>query len=455
MEPERPRSAGRRPSFRGNSLARFASDIYGLVTAFIVATVTARVLGPSARGFYSTLALLIVLFVQVFNAGLGEAAVVLSGRDRFPLRTATRATAAVLLPLSVASVPIFVVAANAILQPASTNHRLAIVLGASAVFINVVSTTIVWFLVAEERISVVAALTALGSTVTVVTLCLFVAVYHLNASGAVLGTVCGLTVTLVGIGFCLRRSDLPLAPRWNGSYLKRAFRFGVAVQLSNLLVQMTGRLDLVLVYRLSGSGDAGRYSIALTIGSLVTSVPMAIAFASFPRLANLDEVDARTLTTQITRIGLTSALLSAVFLAVATPLALPIVFGSAYAAATAPTLVLLLGSILWSGQWLLARAAAAQGRPRSLFVSFVWSFGVMVALDLVLIRPFGIVGAAVAALVASAAGLIAAGSYYASGSWSLRDFLPRPTDVTYLVATVKDLARSGRKGPVLEGRHTG
>lgn len=433
-----------RPSFRGNSLARFAADVYGLLTSLIAATITARVLGPGARGFYATLVLLIVLFVQVFNAGLGEAAVVLAGKGRFALKTASQATTAAILPMSLGSALVFLAAATSILHPDSPNHRLAIVLASVAVFLNVLSTTIVWFLVAEERIPVVAALTAAGLTVSTLTLWLLMAHFRFNAAGAVLGTLSGLVVSTTGTLAFLRRAALPLAPRWNWDYLKAALKFGTAVQLSNILVQMTARLDLVLVYRLAGSTEAGNYSIALTVGALVTLAPMAFAFVSFPRLAHLKEFEARSFTTRLTRIGLASAFLSAVILAAATPLIIPILFGTEYTAAIGPTLVLIASGIFWSGQWLLARAAAAQGHTAPLFVSFSLSFVMMVILDIVLIPHWGMRGAAFAALVSSVVGLGVVARYYALSSWPLSGFLPRFSDAASMVTMLRDLVRSWR-----------
>jgi O-antigen/teichoic acid export membrane protein len=231
-------------------------------------------------------------------------------------------------------------------------------------------------------------------------------------------------------------------------------RFGAVVQLANLLVQMTGRLDLLFVYRIAGSAPAGRYSVALTLGALVGSIPMAIAFTSFPVLPKLPDAEAAGMIAGLFRIGVAASLFCAVVLGVTLPFLLPVVFGSAYRGAIAPSLLLVPGGVLWSGQWILCRAAAARGRPRSLFVSFSASFFLMVALDLMLIGPFGINGAATASLISSAVGFLISAIYYLREGGHGRPLIPRLGDAVRFVTTVREMVASARRRGPVEGPAT-
>ena len=93
---------------------------------------------------------------------------------------------------------------------------------------------------------------------------------------------------------------------------------------------------------------------------------------------------------------------------------------------------------------MLCRAAAARDRPRALFVSFSSSFSIMIALDLLLIGPMGITGAAVASLVSSVAGFVVALVYYRQlgGAWRL--LIPRPTDAALMITTLRHMVASAR-----------
>ena len=436
-------------SLRGNSIARLVADLLGIVFALVAATVTARLLGPAGKGYYSSLVLLTGLFVQLFSAGLGEAAIVLSGRGRASLQGAASATAFAVVPLSVAGALLFFLIARFFVPTPTGDPSIAPVFAALMVGVIVLYTTSVSFLVAKERLVPVAAASVLSNGATTVLVWLFLAVFHLGAAGALLAAVLGsgsaLLVTLV----LIRRSGLSLRPQWDASYLKRATRFGAALQFSNLLVLLTARIDLVLVYRLSTAAEAGSYSIALTVGSLVGAVPIAISYASFPRLSLLGEREAGALTAQVFRVGIASALVAAAGLAVVTPFAVPIVFGQPYAGAVGPTLLLIPGGVLWSAQWLLCRAAAARGAPAALLVSFAVGFSIMVSLDLVLIPPLGAMGAALASLVAPCVGVTIAWLFHRKLTPGWRVFVPRASDFVSFVATIRGMV--GRVG----GRSSG
>ena len=431
------------PSLRKNVAARYTADIYDLATSLVAATITARVLGPSGRGFYASLILLTVLLVQLFGAGLGEAAVVLPERRR-EHQGAVPATVAAIVPLALAGSVVFAAVGALLLDVETSDEQVALALGALLVLLNTVSSTFAWFLISRERLVTLAVVAIVWQTVTTVSLYVLTVVEDTAIAGSVLASLLGLASGFLLLIRALAREGISLKPAWSGNYLRAAARFGLAVQLSNLLVQMAGRLDLLFVYRIAGSAAAGRYSIALTIGTLSASIPTAVAHASFPRLAKLSDEEAKELTAGIFRASILAAAACSLALMVLTPFAVPLVFGSAYEAAVVPALILVPGGILWSGQWILCRAAAARGTPRPLVVSFGTSFGTMVVLDLLLIEPFGLVGAAVATLASSVIGLAIAVVYLLRSGWTVRPLIPQVSDVALILATLRQILSSLR-----------
>lgn len=446
------------PSLKGNSVARLVSDVWALLMSLVAATVTARLLGPSGKGFYSTLVLLAAVFMQLFGAGLGEAAVVFGNSGRFPLRRAVGAAMTPILPFSVIGAVAFAVGAGLILRPHTSEDHLAILFGGALVGVMILYIAAGWFLLAQERVVWLAVLATVMATLTTGGLWLFMAVAHLGSAGAVLGTLVAGTTVLIASAVLLHRVNLLPRPGWVRGFLRPAVRFGAQLQLSDLLVTLTGRLDLVLVYRLRDSTTAGSYSVALTIGALVAMVPIVIAYVVYPRLARIDEVEARRITTQAFRLGMVFAAGIAGALALLTPLAVPAIFGSAYRGATVPTLVLLPGGVLMSGQWLLCRAAAARGKPKALSMSFLASFVTMIALDFLLIPSFGAVGAAIGALASSIVGIGISFYYYVRWGWQISSFMPNGSDVDLLMSTMRHarsiVASSTRTGAHHRGRRS-
>lgn len=422
------------PSLRWNSVARIVSDTWTLVMSLVAATVTARLLGLAGKGFYSTLLLLAGAFIQVFGAGLGEAALVLAGQGRFALRHAAEATATAIVPFALAGGAIFVVTSRIILQPSTADERTAVLFGGGLVATMVLYGTAVSFLLAQERLTWVAGLAVILATLTTVAIWFLTAGFHLGSAGAILGSLLAAAACLVGGLALLRRVGILGIPRWSPGFLRPAARLGAQLQLSSLLVTLTARVDLVMVYRLRDPSTAGAYSVALTVGALVGIIPIAVSYALFPRLAWVGEDEAQALTAQMFREGMALGAVLGVALALTTPFVVPRLFGTGYRGAIVPTLVLLPAGLFSSAQWLLARALAARGRPRSLWVSFAVNFSTMVLIDLVLIPLAGATGAGLGSLVACAVGFITAAWYYRDSGLHWRDFLPCRADVAHLLS---------------------
>jgi len=445
-------------SLRRNSVARLAAEACALASGFIISAITARLLGPSGKGFYSSLLLLSGIFVSWFSAGLGDSAIVLLGQRRAAVREAAGATMATAMAFSVAGALTMFVTAHLVLHINSENDDLAIVFACVLVLIHVPALMMVAFLNSMERIVAVAAIYMAYSTVTTIGVWAFASLTNLGVAGAVLANVAGNVVMLIAILLLLARAAVPLRPRWRPGYLRPALRIGAAFQISNLLVLATGRLDLLFVYRIGGSASAGQYSVALTIGIIVGTIPLALTYASFPRLANLDEAPARALTAQVFRLGVLVVALAAAVLALFTPVVIHLLFGSAFQGAVMPSLILIVGGVFMSGQWLLSRASAARGSPAALCASFATSVLVMVALDLVLILPYGEVGAAAADVAGAVAGLAVSVWFYRGKGWNGRDFVPGRADLKSLCGVVSDalsaaLGRRPSRAPGQAGPH--
>ena len=436
------------PSLRKNSVARLFSDSWSLVMSLGAATLTARLLGVAGKGFYSSLILLAGALIQVFSAGFGEAALVLVGQGRFSLRTAASATIAPILPLAALGTGVCIVVARVVLRPVSADAKAAVIFAALTVGVMVCYTTVVSLLLAREQLVTVASLTILLATLTTGSLGLFVGLLHEGIRGAVFGGFLGAAGTLAAALVSLGRAELLTRPRWDPNFIRPAVRLGSQMQLSNLLVTLTARVDLIMVYRLSSPSAAGKYSVALTLEALVGVIPIAISYALFPRLAWVGEEEARSLTAQMFRVGILVTVALTLVLAAITPFVLPLAFGSAFRGAIVPTLALLPAGALTAGQWLLARAAAARGRPTALWVSFAVNFVIMVSADFVLIPLLGATGAGLGSLIACAAGFATCALCYRGTGVGWRQFIPGRADVA-AVASMGEMFRGRLPVPQL------
>lgn len=273
---------------------------------------------------------------------------------------------------------------------------------------------------------------ACGAVATLLATAILVPLLDLGVVGAVLAVGVG---GGVGLGTCwafLPRS-YRRSPQLRAAYLSRGIRMGLWFEASNLITIAAGRIDLLVVLALLGEASAGRYSVALTVGAIVALVPLALSYATFPRIAYSDAEAARHLALRSWRVSGVAALATGAVLAVATPFVIPIAFGSAFQGAVIPSLLLILGSALAGGQWTLARALAAEGRPRMLLGSFTLSLLTMVTLDLLLIPVWGLSGAAIASAIGNFLGILFCMHVFRAQGATRREFIPTAGDVVDVV----------------------
>ena len=428
-----------RPSLARNSTARLGALLAVLGFGFATSVMTARWLGPSGKGTLSALSFMgDVFFFFICLMGLGEAGIVLVAKKEVTLQ---RALSASLLPLLATGC----VGATALLLvsiPADWSSILpAVVLQGVVLMLALYMHLFQDLLHARERFVTTSLLSSTRVFVTAVMTGVILSVTDFGIEGAVAAGLCGVLVNLGGQVRALRGMGLSFAPVWDRTYLFLALKLGVLMQAAFLLMAMSQRADQLLVYALAGTRDGGLYAVALSLGILPASVPSALSHASFPRLANVDDEEVWPLTAQIVRIGLIGGGLTFVVLAALAPLLTPVVFGADYRHSVIPAIVLMFGGLVWSMQWILARAWAARGRPMLLLLSFVVSVVVMLGLDVVLLPPWGLTGAAIASVAGSLAGLVVCVIAYRRSSVGFRAALlvPRGDDIRFLWQHGRDL----------------
>lgn len=434
------------PSLAINSVSRLAADVAGLVLGMVAAVITARWLGPAGKGVLSTLTFLAGIFMLACTAGLGDAAIVQINTRKVSFEHSARVTLLTVLALSLLGALLFLLIVWLTLPDIWEGSRSATLVSALSIPVATYFTVLTQVINARERIVLTSAAALLSAGVSAIGLLVLVVVLDRDVVGAV---VAGLIGTCAGVALLLalmpsRRSAVLLA--WDSSYLRRVIGYGSAVLISSFFVTLSARLDLLLVYWLGTRAEAGQYSVALTLGQLVSFGALAIVYAGFPRIAGLEAREAQELVARLFRVGMASAAVAAVGLAAAIPLAVSVLFGDDYTPSIAAGLILLPGGVCFAGQLILARGAAARGRPRLLVESFGASVTAMIALDLFLIPLAGVNGAALGSSLSSVIGLLVclAGSRRAFGpsvEWSL---MPRIDDLRFLGET---LARTLRRGP--------
>lgn len=383
---------------------RFGGDLSAAGFALLTGVVTARSLGPVGKGAFSALSYFVALLWPIAAVGAGEAAVTLLGRRTTTMERSLGSTYVLLAATGLALAPVLwlLTSIPAFGVVDMRGGRLA---GLLALPLTAASMTLAHFAEFRHHFVLTSAARVVAATVTLTATLLLVTQHHLFVYGAMLGLALGQAagVAVLLVGFAL--VGLPLRPAWDRDYVRRALRIGIPVQFGLVMVIGAARLDVLIVAAFRSAEEAGVYSVALSVAQLASLAPVALAYATAPRVAGATTDEAGHAVRQALRLGTIAAVLSAAAIAVTTSWLVPLVFGHGFRGAIGPAWGLLPGAIATGVQWIAARAAAARGRSLAFPRTFGTSLVVLIVLDLFLVPTFGLAGAAAASSVAYLAGL--------------------------------------------------
>jgi O-antigen/teichoic acid export membrane protein len=177
--------------------------------------------------------------------------------------------------------------------------------------------------------------------------------------------------------------------------------FGLKAYSSALISFLVLRLDLLLVEQFQGLTAAGYYSIAVAIADLVYMLPVVVGMLLFPRLSRIESPLKQALLARSVALRTAAIMIPLVIVAgvLASP-AIELLYGSEFTPATPALLWLLPGIAALSVHTIVMNYCAALGNPRVILIAPTIGLVVNLALNLVLIPPYGIVGASLSSTIA-------------------------------------------------------
>jgi O-antigen/teichoic acid export membrane protein len=197
-----------------------------------------------------------------------------------------------------------------------------------------------------------------------------------------------------------RRGFFRGAGRPSFTLAKRVAAYGFRAQLGSIALLLNARLDFAIVGALVGPASLGIYAVASRYAELVRLPSLAMNYVLFPSYArDGGAVAADKARAMIRKIGWIPAAV-AVPMALAGPIVLPLFFGPEFHAAALPAAVLLLGLVLAGVFGIVSAYLSGIGRPGLNSMAIAAGLPVTLVLDLLLIPPFGVTGAAAASAVA-------------------------------------------------------
>jgi O-antigen/teichoic acid export membrane protein len=207
-------------------------------------------------------------------------------------------------------------------------------------------------------------------------------------------------------------------------------RSGLALQAFIVVQFLLLRLDVLFVARISGLDEVGIYAVGVTLAELVWLVTDSLALVLIERATERDQQRAIAVFVPAVRMTILLGVVAATITGALAPFGVPILFGRAFIDA-APVVGLLLPGTVALGVWRAAGPAIV--RFGSLWTQPAYAgvaLAVNTALNLMLIRPLGAAGAAIASSLAySVVGFLSVRWLLLRTGSRLSDLVPGPGDL--------------------------
>jgi O-antigen/teichoic acid export membrane protein len=383
----------------GPLLGTGITDALLVIFSFVSGVLIARLLGPAGRGQFAVVVLWPSVLAAIGSLGLRDALTYEQARGmEDPRRIAGTGVIIALLQSAV------LMLIGLALIPLLTRAQESSVTLAALIYLFFIPCNLIaqYALGQLQGALKLAHFNMVRLTVSIVYI---VAVLILWLLGSV--TVMSLTLSLLFANLCTALAGLMLSYRRFGLSFRlqrpltqQLFRYGMRNHLGSISQLLNQRADQMLMAVVLSPQELGWYAIGVSLSGLAGTASTAFGTLAFPKVAGSEADGQRDVTRRYSRFNVTVTLALTIVLLVLIPFALPLVYGEAYRPSVLPAEILTVGAmfvgmgVVWSG------SLRGLGRPFVAAKAELLSLLVTVVGLAVLLRPLGIVGAAITSLVA-------------------------------------------------------
>jgi O-antigen/teichoic acid export membrane protein len=399
-----------------SATSRIAVAVAGAATTITVA----RLLGPAGSGAYAVAQTLIIMLTVATTLGVEHGIAYYVSTKRWSVRHANRDSQLVALCTGLAGAGLALLLRA--LVPSAFN---GLSLATTAVAALALPFALSWFYgsyvaLAIDRYEDYALPSALQSVAAV---CLVTALGALDGvPGAVLGFtlahVLAAATTLARNRRAFSRIGMPQTASATHA-LRRAIRFGIKGYASNALQFVNYRLDIFILNAIAVSATVGRYSVAVSITSVMWLLPQALSDVLFPRVAALSAggeeggermrafVETKSLRHTVIVTVLSTGALALVLMLMVVP-----VYGEAFRPTIDLGLIMLPGVALLGLTGPLSATTLGRGHPGVSLINSAIVTPVTIALYALLIPKMQATGAALASSISYTMTFIVTAYFY-------------------------------------------
>jgi O-antigen/teichoic acid export membrane protein len=429
-------------SLRNQSALIFVSSLAQLFFGMLAGVITARFLGPQGKGI-SILAFFLPAFLgSLGSISMGEASTYLLGRGADPRRIVGNtvwhslilgllyaAGTLALLPLLRASVVRDVPAAYVFLG----------LLALPPVLLKNYGDSV---LVGMKRVREFVGGNLLLHATRGLLLTGALAVFDLGLPGAI-GAELLTWVAAAAYYLAAMTRGTGIDWRLDWPLTKEQLRYGFQAHVGNMAQRANLQVSTIILSSLSGAAAVGLVSVATNVAQILWYIPDSVGRILFPKVASSSREESNRVTPLVCRNTVFLTLLAAAsLLAIGRPV-VTLLFGREFEPSVRPLDFLLPGIVALSVSKVLTKYLSGVGRPFLNSTASLVSFLVNVPLLYVMVRAWGLDGAAVATSVAYLIHAVVVVVFFLRESHTRLgpSLVPDPKDLRLYVEGAAELAR--------------
>lgn len=378
---------------RGVSIS-LLGNFFPPVAGFLSAPLLAHALGVDGRGEAAAATAPLLLAMSMFTLGLPEALTYYiarrpeSGAIAFRRAALYIGAVGVLVTIGIVLLSSFLAGGNAELAELIAIASIALIPCLLLVIARGVAAGYqLWTLVAIER--------AVGSVLRlgiVGGLMLFGALDVMTATISIAATTFAGIVVYATIPIAVRKRQIGRDSQTGPALLS----FGMKIWLGSLTGVLLSRLDQLLMTPLASAYELGLYAVAVSISEVVLVFNSAVREVIFSIESEEPDIDRLGRASRISTLLTTAA---AILVGIIGIWGLPWLFGAEFTPGVPVMEILLLAVALGNPGSIAGAGISARGRPGLRSWSLAAAFLVNLVLVLILVPPFGAIGAAWATVV--------------------------------------------------------
>jgi O-antigen/teichoic acid export membrane protein len=383
------------------------TQVAGVLVAFPMSILLARVLGPSGKGTVAVVQLVAGIGSIILAAGLPGAITYLTARGEVSAGPVLRLAWAWAVVVGGSFVVLSLVGGSALAQTLLHVNSAMLLMLSGAALIPMLATAFTGsYLLGVGRLRTISIVNIATVTTQLVAYVVLWRIRLLTPVSAIVTWVLLQSLAAIAASVLSFANPVAGAPIVRSvEIMRRGWRFGLASWLGSGLGQLSLRVDMFLVAALAGTTAVGVYSISVTLAELAWYVPNSVYTTLFPRVS-ADGQESAEMTARVNRALWPLTLLVSTTVAFVGIWLIPLLWGKAFSGAVLPLWLLVPGITASAAGIVPSAFLAGVGKPQAGAIASALNLVTNVAVNLVLIPAFGVPGAAVASSISYAIGTV-------------------------------------------------